>query len=191
MVDYVTRMPDDFEAHVRLTSFGQDFKLYSTDERYTGIRKVPRSAIVTATGRGGSTTTASTATGSRSCFANKRSSSASGTGGTPVTGAILSKNPRNQDWYLLGATNQSQTIQDHAKARLSYDFADAVRATYTLGYWRNDATRSSESYLRDASRQTILWRARQPAERPDRDRRAFLHVDTDRPGAQSRRRWST
>jgi iron complex outermembrane receptor protein len=74
-----------------------------------------------------------------------------GAGGTPVTGALLENNPRNQPWWILGSTNQIHTLQDHAKLKLALDFTDTLRASYTLGVWTNDAVRSSDSYLRDAA----------------------------------------
>src|SRR3954466_5487416 len=36
VVDYVTRMPEQFEAHVRASSFGQQFDVYRTNETYRG-----------------------------------------------------------------------------------------------------------------------------------------------------------
>ena len=70
--------------------------------------------------------------------------------GVAVSGAVPDRNPKNQDWLILGATNQVHTVQDHAKLKLAYDFSPGLRASYTLGYWRNDNTRSVSSYLRDA-----------------------------------------
>ncbi len=36
VVDYVTRMPDELEMHVRFGSFGQDFEIYDSSGRFTG-----------------------------------------------------------------------------------------------------------------------------------------------------------
>src|SRR6186713_2375150 len=38
VVDYVTRMPEQFEAHMRATSFGQKFDVYSTNATYDGYQ---------------------------------------------------------------------------------------------------------------------------------------------------------
>lgn len=152
VVDYVTRMPQHFEAHARITSFGQSFDVYSTHETYRGYQ-------------------GSASIGDRFgalsfwvnynrldndsqplVYANKLVSAGTvGTAGVPVTGAVGGRNPRNQDWWLLGTTNQSHTTQDHGKAKLAYDFTPTLRASYTLGWWRNEAERNSQSYLRDAS----------------------------------------
>jgi len=152
VVDYVTRMPEKLEMHAALSSFGQDFSVYGSEDRFTGWQ-------------------ASASAGDRSdkfswwlnfnhldsdgqplSFANKLvSSGVAGSAGTPVTGAIPDRNPRNQDWLILGSTTQIHTIQDHGKAKLSYDFTPTLRASYTLGVWKNDAVRTVDSYLRDPS----------------------------------------
>jgi Outer membrane receptor proteins, mostly Fe transport len=43
------------------------------------------------------------------------------------------------------------TVQDHAKFKLAYDFSPTLRASYVFGYWKNDAERSAQTYLRDAA----------------------------------------
>ncbi len=152
IVDFVTRMPKAFEAHVKLSGFTQGYRLYGTDSRYSG-------------GQG------SASLGSRSGdwswwlnvnrldsqaqplgFATKLVSAGTpGGAGTAVTGAVTGNNPRNQPWVLLGSTGQTHTVQDHAKLKLAYDIEPTLRVSYTLGYWRNDADRRSETFLRDAA----------------------------------------
>jgi iron complex outermembrane recepter protein len=151
VVDYVTRMPERFEGRARVSSFGQNFNLYRTDKDYTGYQG--SASIGNRFGNGSFWVNYNRldSEGQPLVFANKLLSGASGTGGTAVSGAVLGKNPRNQDWFLIGATNQSHTIQDHAKLKVAYDFSETLRASYTLGYWRNDTERSSQSYLRDAA----------------------------------------
>ena len=85
-------------------------------------------------------------------FANKLvSAGVAGSAGLPVTGAIADRNPANKDWLIIGAGGQSNTVQDHAKVKLAYDFSPTLRASYTLGWWGNDTVREAESYLRDAA----------------------------------------
>jgi iron complex outermembrane receptor protein len=152
VVDYVTRMPEELEMHARLTSFGQDFEIYGSRDRYTGWQ-----ASASAGDRSGDFSwwlnlNHLDSDGQPLSFANKLTSSgAAGSAGTPVTGAIADRNPRNQDWLILGSTTQIHTVQDHGKAKLSYDFSPTLRATYTLGVWHNDAVRTSDSYLRDST----------------------------------------
>jgi iron complex outermembrane receptor protein len=151
VVDYITRMPDRFEGHARVTSFGQSFSLYRTDDDYTGYQGSASIGNRFGNWSFWANYNHLDSDGQPLVLANKLLSTASGSGGTQVTGAVMGKNPRNQDWFLIGATNQSHTIQDHAKLKVAYDFSATLRASYTLGYWRNDTERSSQSYLRDAA----------------------------------------
>lgn len=150
VVDYQTRMPTKFEGHAKLSVFSQGFKQYSSDETYAG-----RQVSASLGDRNGSwswwlNVNRLDSEGQPLVFPNRPTSAGTpGTGGTPVTGAVADRNPKNQDWWILGASNQVRTIQDHAKAKLVYDFSPTLRAGYTLGWWRNDARRSSGSYLRD------------------------------------------
>jgi iron complex outermembrane receptor protein len=152
VVDYVTRMPDELEMHVKLGSFGQDFEIYDSRDRFMGWQ-----ASASLGDRSGNFSwwlnfNRLDSDGQPLAFANKLvSAGVAGNAGTPVTGAIADRNPRNQDWLILGSTTQIHTVQDHVKAKLSYDFSPTLRASYTLGAWHNDAARSSNSYLRDAA----------------------------------------
>jgi iron complex outermembrane recepter protein len=152
VVDFQTRMPTRREAHIKLSGHAQDFKLYRTDDRYDGWQ-------------------GSAALGDRSgawswwidvsrmdsdaqpiAFANKLlAAGVPDGGGVPVTGAVAGRNPSNKDWWLLGATSRTHSVQDHAKFKLAWDITPKLRASYTFGWWRNDAARASESYLRDAA----------------------------------------
>jgi iron complex outermembrane receptor protein len=155
IVDFVTRMPNELEAHAKLQGFAQNFHLYSTDERFPG-------------GEG------SASIGSRSgafawwinvnhlvsdaqpvSFVVKNLATTTSSTATPVTGAILDRNPKEVPGYVLGTTTQTHTVQDHAKLKLAYDLAPTVRASYTLGYWHNDADRAVDSYLRDGAGNTV------------------------------------
>ncbi len=152
IVDFVTRMPKAFEAHMKLNGFTQDFRLYGTDARYSG-------------GQG------SASVGSRSgdwswwvnvnrldsngqpiAFSNKLvSAGTGGNAGAAVSGAVPGNNPRDAPWVLFGATSQTHTVQDHAKLKLACDITPALRASYTLGYWSNKSDRRAETFLRDAA----------------------------------------
>jgi iron complex outermembrane recepter protein len=152
VVDYVTRMPKRFEGHAKVSTFSQKYEQYGTNKHFTG-------------------TQASAALGNKSdawswwldlsrlrsnsqpiAFANKLTSTGTpGTTGTAVTGAVLDQNPKNQEWLILGDTNQIRTTQDHLKFKLAYDFSPAMQMRYTLGWWKNQASRQSNSYLRDTA----------------------------------------
>jgi iron complex outermembrane receptor protein len=160
VVDFQTRMPAKLEAHGKLSWAGQDFEQYATDSRHTG-----RQASVSLGNRAAAWSwwvnlSRLDSDGQPIAFASKllAAGTVPGAGeapGVPVTGAVARRNPSGKPWYILGSTGQVKTVQDHVKVKLAYDVSPALRASYTLGWWRNDAARSVESYLRDASGNTV------------------------------------
>lgn len=151
VVDFQTRMPTRFEAHFKLAAFGQQFQQYGTDGRFTG--KQGSAAIGDRQGAWSWWFDVSRldSDGQPIAFANKlNGAGVAGGAGMKVTGALQDKNPSNADWLILGASNQINTVQDHAKLKLAYDVTPTLRASYTLGWWKNTVLRNAESYLRDA-----------------------------------------
>jgi iron complex outermembrane recepter protein len=152
VVDYVTRMPTKFEAHTKLSGFTQDFKLYGTDSRFSGSQ-----ASASLGNRNGDwswfiNANRTESTGQPLTFATRTlSTTAPAAGATVVSGAVPGLNTRNVPWLLLGGATQYETRQEHLKFKVAYDFSSTVRASYTLGYWKNGAENRSQSYLRDAA----------------------------------------
>lgn len=153
VVDYVTRMPTRFEAHAKLSYATQNFDLYRSGERDAG-----KQASASLGDRNGAwswwfNVNRLDSVGQPLVFATRLlTDGIAPTPGTPVvTGAVAGRNPRNQDWWILGTTTNYHTVQDHAKLKLAYDFSPTVRASYTLGYWRNDTSGGADTYLRDAA----------------------------------------
>jgi iron complex outermembrane receptor protein len=152
VVDYVTRMPEKFEAHAKLVGFTENFQEVASDKRYSGKQL----SFSLGDKQGGLSWWVNLnrmdSEGHPLVFTNKLlSAGAVGTTGTPVTGAVAGHNPQGLDWWLIGATAQYHTIQDHAKIKLAYDISPTIRASYTYGVWRNDMNSGAESYLHDAS----------------------------------------
>jgi len=177
IVDYVTRMPTRLEAHAKLQGFTQNYSLYRTDERFSG-------------GEG------SASIGSRAGafawwidanrlvsdaqpigFVVKNLPATTSTAGTPVTGAVPDRNPKNVEGVVLGTTGQTRTVQDHAKLKLACDFTPTLRASYTLGGWRNDADRGVDSFLRDATGAVVTSGA--TARQVNIDGRAYALLSSD------------
>lgn len=156
VVDYVTRMPKAFEAHVRAGYGHQPFHLYQTDGSY---RSWQSSASLGSRAGDWSWLIQVHHTDSQGqplTFATRLASTGSGAGtGVPVTGAVLERNNANQLWYVLGAGTQYNTVQDHAKLKLTYDITPTLHAAYTLGLWQNGAEGQSMSYLRNAQGQPV------------------------------------
>jgi iron complex outermembrane receptor protein len=155
VVDYVTRMPTRFEAHARYGYSVEHFSLYGTDDAY------PAHALSASIGHrrgrfaGWLSLNRLDSQAHPIGFANVLASSGTTGTGTPVTGAFAGANPRNQPWYLVGATGQTDTVQDQAKLKLAFDFTPRLRLSYVFGAWRNDAMRDAQSYLTDASGQPV------------------------------------
>jgi iron complex outermembrane receptor protein len=152
IVDFQTRMPTQREAHVKLSGYSQGFRLYRTDDRYDGWQGSASLGDRSGAWSWWVDVSRLASDAQPIAFANKLlSTGVPDGGGIPVTGAVAGRNPSNRDWWLIGATNQTHTVQDHAKLKLAWDINPKLRASYTLGWWQNDARRVSESYLRDAA----------------------------------------
>ncbi|MFL6591141.1 MAG: TonB-dependent receptor [Luteimonas sp.] len=151
VVDYVTRMPERFEAHLKYGYYVEHFRLYGTDDDFPahstsasiGNRWDRFSAWLSVSRLDSQAHPIS--------FATLPLSTGDSATGVPVGGAIPGNNPKNQPWYLVGATGQTNTVQDQAKLKLAYDLAPDVRLSYVFGAWNNDAFRDSQSYLHDAA----------------------------------------
>ena len=153
VVDYVTRMPKQFEAQAKVMGFTQNFKLYGTEGSYGGTQ-----ASASLGNRNGDwswfvNVNRTLSNGQPQVFATRLVSQ----GTTPaadaqvVTGVVAGLNRNNAPWLVLGGSTQYKTTQDHAKVKLAYDFSPTVRASYTLGYWQNTSENRSQSYLRNAA----------------------------------------
>ena len=153
VVDYVTRMPKQFEGQVKLTGFTQKYQLYGTDSRFGG-----GAASASLGNKNGDWSWFVSANRSVSnsqplVFAARLASqgAAPAPGAQAVTGAVAGLNPANLPWLVLGGSTQYKTTQDQVKVKLAYDFSPTVRASYTLGYWQNTSENRSQSYLRNAA----------------------------------------
>jgi iron complex outermembrane recepter protein len=152
VVDYVTRMPSQFEGHASAGYFSQPFKQYGTNATYSGTQFSASLGHKSGAFSWWINANRLDSEGQPIAFATKLvSQGIAGTSGTAVTGAVASLNQRNQDWLILGDTNQNNTRQEHLKVKLAYDISPALRANYTLGIWQNNVDRASNSYLRDAN----------------------------------------
>ena len=153
VVDYVTRMPTQFEGNVKLSALQQNFNLYNTNETFNGNQ---------------TSASLGSKSGDWAWFANLNHTDSHGqpltfptrylsNGKTPtaagkvVTGAVLDADNTGKPWYVLGTATEYHTIQDHAKLKLAYDITPAVRASYTFGVWKNNSEGRPVSYLKDAN----------------------------------------
>jgi iron complex outermembrane receptor protein len=156
VVDFVTRMPTQFEVHAKAGYSNQPFDLYGSNTTYRSWEtsaSVGNKAVDWAWLLNFSHTDSQ---GQPLTFATRTLASGTpGSAGTPVTGAVLGRNTANAPWAVVGAGTAYQTQQDHFKAKLAYDITPTLRASYTLGVWQNTSEGRPQSYLRNAAGQPV------------------------------------
>ena len=152
VVDYVTRMPTSFEAHVKVGYSNQNFHLYNTDKSY---RAWQTSASVGNKNGDWSwfiNLNHTDSVGQPLTFATRTVSTGTApSNGLMVNGWVADKNTSNGDIYVMGTGTQYNTQQDHAKIKVAYDISSTLRATYTLGTWQNTSEGRPVSYLTNAN----------------------------------------
>ena len=145
VVDYVTRMPDRLEAHLKLGGTRQRFRLHGSDDSF-GSRQASASI--------------GNREGAWSWWVNASHLDSEGqpqvfvTAAAPpagTTGAVPALDRFGNPVWVLGTSTRYRTKQDHLKAKLAYDLSAAVRASYTFGWWGNDTQGHGDTYLRDAA----------------------------------------
>lgn len=151
IVDVVTRMPQRFEAHMKLQGFSQRYQLYATDERYGGHQ-----ASASLGNRSGALSwwlslNRLDAQGQPLVIVRAPVAAAASAAGTPVTGAVPGRDHFGYPVLNLGTGAQTDTRQDQARLKLAWDFTPTLHATCTFGVWHNEAERAVDSYLRDAA----------------------------------------
>jgi iron complex outermembrane receptor protein len=152
VVDFVTRMPRQFEAHAKASYFTQPFDLYNTHSTFSG-----RQASASLGNRNGDwswffNVNRTDSVGQPLTFATRAPATAApAANAVAVTGAVAGLDRTGAPSLILGTGTQYHTVQDHAKAKLAYDFSPTLRASYTLGYWQNTSTSRPDSYLRNAA----------------------------------------
>ncbi len=147
-----TRLPEKFEAHARAQGFRQNFKLFGSDDSHDSYQ----TSAWLGNRHGNLAWVASfnhlDAKSNPMSFAALPLSTTAVLPGDPVvTGAFPDTDTLGAQRVVLGARGIGHTVQDNLKFKLAYDFTSALRATYTLGYWKNDADSTVQSYLRDAA----------------------------------------
>lgn len=151
VVDYVTRMPQRFEAHAVATYSHGGFAAYNdeADDTATGLQ----ASLGDRWGRFSAWLSLNRLDSSAHpiAYANVLASAATAGTGTAVAGAIAGKNPKGQDWYLLGSSGQTDTLQTLAKLKLAWDISAQTRLSLLLAHWHNKAGREAESWLRDGA----------------------------------------
>jgi iron complex outermembrane receptor protein len=154
-----TRMPDKLELSAQTQLFTQHVDNDGVDGNYGGSRN-----SVTLGDRVGKLSflvgfAHLQSNGQPLVFATQNlSGTAASNAAIPVTGALTDVGPNGQPRTTLGINSEGQeaTSQDQANLKLTYDFTPDLRGGLDIGYWSQDLSHRTESYLRDASGQTVL-----------------------------------
>jgi iron complex outermembrane receptor protein len=150
VVDYVTRMPTKFEAHMKVGGFKQQFDQYNTHGSFSG-----KNASATLGSKSGDWSywvhLSQQDVSAQPMMFVTAAPSASAAAATAVNGIVKTVDVYGNPVGILGTTTQYRTVQDHAKWKVAYDFSATTRATYTLGYWQNKSDGNPATYLIDAT----------------------------------------
>lgn len=154
-----TRMPQKFEAHLKLDEFGERYRLYGTDDRFNGghavasvgdrIRGFSFWAGIDHLDNHGHPMTFTAAT------AKSGAAAANGLYTTIASGAYADIDTSGAARITVGSASIDHTVQDNLKIKLAYDLTPTVRIAYTVGLWHNESNKTGDSYLRDAGGNTI------------------------------------
>ena len=151
VISIATRMPEKFETHASAQVFSQNFKLYGTDETYTGNHqtasignKVDDFSFWLGVDRLENK-------GQPMNFSIATLPMTTGDAGTAVTGAYQDKSETNANRIVFGANSIDSTEQTHVKLKVAYDITPQIKASYSAGVWDMDGRTDVQSYIRDAS----------------------------------------
>lgn len=149
VIQMTTRMPEKFEAHVKLDAFGQRFKLYGTDNGFNGVHG--SASVGNKFGDWSLWMSLDHLDSEGHPMSFGTATRNTGAGGTTVTGQHNDTDTAGRARIITGGYGIDHAVQDSGKIKLAYDFSPTVRATYTLGIWQVDSNTSVDSYLKDAA----------------------------------------
>ena len=144
VIEITTRQPDSLQATIEQAQALQHFSLYGTNHTFgtaqtnatVGDRFNRLSFWVSGNYQNSNSQPLAYVTGP--------------TFPSGTTGGFAEQNKLGSTANILGATGLLHTQMTNAKAKVAYDITPALRATYTLGFWKNDADASVSTYLQKA-----------------------------------------
>ena len=147
VMEITTRLPEKFEASLSETLALQTFNLYGTDTTYRTLQ-----TALTAGHRLGKLSFWASANYQDS-YSQPLSYVTSTTFPTGTTGGFAERNKLGATANVLGSSGLLHTRMTNAKLKLAYDLTPILSAAYTIGYWKNVADSSVDTYIRDAAGQ--------------------------------------
>ncbi|MDR0779160.1 MAG: TonB-dependent receptor [Pseudomonadales bacterium] len=155
VVNITTRMPERFEASVKLLGAVQQHSVYATSDHYNsgaasvalGSRAGDFSWRFSAQHLLANTQPLSIATAARAA--------APSAAGMQVTGAFADFNKLGAPIAVLGVGGLEHKRTDSFKLKLAYDVSPLLQGAYTIGLFRLDDQAAMQSYLRDAANNPV------------------------------------
>lgn len=152
VMSIATRMPTKFETHASAQMFSQHFKLYGTDETYTGNHQTASVGNKLGDFSFWLGVDYLKNAGQPMNFSNATSvCTSSCDNAVTVNGAYEDKSESNAKRLIFGANSIDDTEQTNAKVKLAYDVTPTLKATYTLGVWDSNSKTDVQTYIKDAA----------------------------------------
>ncbi|MEO6918495.1 MAG: TonB-dependent receptor [Collimonas sp.] len=152
-VAITTKMPTKLEAMAKTQVFSQQFNLFGVDGHFDGNKST--AAIGNKVGDLSFLLGIDHLSNAGQPFvyaSQPRSTRAAGAAATPVTGAYPYTDPNGAPATIFGinAEGAERAVQDQFKFKAVYDINPALQAGFTFGYWRQQVSNSTQTFLRDA-----------------------------------------
>lgn len=152
-----TRMPEKLEVTGEVQAFSQHVDTYGVERDYGGSRQ--SATIGDRSGRFAFLIGVAhlQANGQPLVYATQNRSTRPGAVNA-VTGAVGDIGANGLPREVLGINSEGQeaTSQDEAHIRLTYDFTPDLTGGVTAGYWNQDLSHRTGSFLRDANGQPVV-----------------------------------
>ena len=141
VLQITTRMPDKLEVSAKQTESFQTFNQYGTKKVY------PTSQTSASIGNRVEAFSWFLSANFQDSFSQPLIYITNGTAPAGTTGTYPATNRTGGAANVVGAGGLLHTDMLNAKMKLAVDMTSWMRATYTLGYWQNNASSKVETYL--------------------------------------------
>ena len=154
MVAITTKMPTKLEAMAKTQVFSQQFNLFGVDGHFDGNKST--AAIGNKVGDLSFLLGIDHLSNAGQPFvyaSQPRSTQVATAAAIPVTGAYSYTDPNGAPATIFGvnAEGAERAVQDLFKFKAVYDISPALQAGFTFGYWRQQVSNSTQTFLRDAN----------------------------------------
>ena len=153
-VAITTKMPTRLEAMAKVQVFSQQFNLFGVDGHFDGNKST--AAIGNKVGDLSFLLGIDHLSNAGQPFvyaSQPRSTQAAGPTAIPVAGAYSYTDPNGAPATIFGinAEGAEHAMQDQFKFKAAYDITPSLQAGFTFGYWRQQVSNSTQTFLRDAN----------------------------------------